>query len=520
MSYMHNNRHQNRSTLLQASCATLALLCSTSAAVAQNTTIIGGSGSSGVYVNEQLIGSVPAYSNGYSYGGQISGQTPPAGYPGAGNNQYLSRPGNLLFPPENFPHSQVTVNNFADFQGSGYNQSPYSAQGNPQNYNSWQQRYGQNSYAQGTYPQQPGQTTNSSLYNPYGQPLVPLSQVSGTRVASTGQQPQYPSQIPAFSPQSQLLVPPPNGGSRAVQNAPAIEKIPSAPAPQAPVYETASVTPAPKATSKKIEPVSQAQAPSSRIPPAPAVEETQPTKVEPVATPKIVEPEIVAQKAPSPKAPSVEETTETAATAAEGTTFSAPAPKVTVPTPSITAPAPKIETVTAEPVLTPPPVPEPAETVSETAIPTAPTIAETTLTESTEALAPPPPPTEAEATPSPVELLPNNETAAVTSPEELGPIQLLFEPSDADLSSEARAQLNTLADQLLADDSKVVQLLAYAGDNESNAQARRISLSRALAVRGVLMEKGIPSTRMHVRALGNKAKNGNPDRVEIIPVQN
>ncbi len=515
MSYMHKNRHQNRSTMLQASCATLALLCSTSAVFAQNTTIIGGSGSSGVYVNEQLIGSVPAYSNGYSYGAQPV----PAGYPGAGSNQYLSRPGNLLFPPASFPHSQVTINNFADFQGSGYNQNPYSAQGNAQAYNaynSWQQRYGQNPYAQGGYPQQPGQATGSSLYNPYGQPLVPLSQVSSSHVASTGQQPQYPSQVPAFSPQSQLLVPPPNGGNRVVQNAPAVKRTPS----QAPVPQTASVAPAPEPTTEPISqasdnqaPVTQAEAPRSIIPPAPVVEETQPTDLEPVATPQAVVPK------PSKVEETVETTTATSATE-EGTTFSAPAPTVTTPTPSVTAPAPKIETVTAEPVLAPPPVPEPSETIPETAIPSAPTIAETTLTESTETLAPPPPPTEAEATSSPTGLLPTDETAAITSPDELGPIQLLFEPSDADLSSEAKAQLNTLADQLLADDSKVVQLLAYAGDNESNAQARRISLSRALAVRGVLMERGIPSTRMHVRALGNKAKNGNPDRVEIIPIQN
>ena len=99
-------------------------------------------------------------------------------------------------------------------------------------------------------------------------------------------------------------------------------------------------------------------------------------------------------------------------------------------------------------------------------------------------------------------------------------MKLFFEPDQADLSNDARAQLNQLADVLLADDSRIIQLLAYASDNESGAQARRVSLSRALAVRGVLMERGIQSTRMHVRALGNKSKDGNPDRVEIIPVQN
>ena len=114
MSYMQKNRRVNRVTKLLAGCAGIALWGSVTTVMAQTTTIIGGSGSSGVYINEQLIGSAPNYPNAYSYASQIA-----PGYPGTSNNQFVSRPGNLLFPPMNYPHSQISITNFTDFNGSG-----------------------------------------------------------------------------------------------------------------------------------------------------------------------------------------------------------------------------------------------------------------------------------------------------------------------------------------------------------------------------------------------------------------
>ncbi len=67
------------------------------------------------------------------------------------------------------------------------------------------------------------------------------------------------------------------------------------------------------------------------------------------------------------------------------------------------------------------------------------------------------------------------------------------------------------------DDALRLQLLAYAGGAaQTPSQARRLSLSRALAVRARLIEKGIRSTRIDVRALGNKSEGGPPNRVDII----
>ena len=64
-----------------------------------------------------------------------------------------------------------------------------------------------------------------------------------------------------------------------------------------------------------------------------------------------------------------------------------------------------------------------------------------------------------------------------------------------------------------------VQLMAYAeGTAETASQARRLSLSRALAVRSFLINQGVHSTRMDVRALGNKVEGGPADRVDAVLV--
>jgi outer membrane protein OmpA-like peptidoglycan-associated protein len=60
--------------------------------------------------------------------------------------------------------------------------------------------------------------------------------------------------------------------------------------------------------------------------------------------------------------------------------------------------------------------------------------------------------------------------------------------------------------------------MAFAqGTEDTASQARRLSLSRALAVRTYLIDQGIRSTRMDVRALGATADQGPLDRVDIVP---
>ena len=61
------------------------------------------------------------------------------------------------------------------------------------------------------------------------------------------------------------------------------------------------------------------------------------------------------------------------------------------------------------------------------------------------------------------------------------------------------------------------QVKAYAdGATGSASSARRLSLSRALSVRSILIKFGVRSTRIDVRALGDRNEGGPPDRVDVL----
>jgi outer membrane protein OmpA-like peptidoglycan-associated protein len=92
-----------------------------------------------------------------------------------------------------------------------------------------------------------------------------------------------------------------------------------------------------------------------------------------------------------------------------------------------------------------------------------------------------------------------------------------FNAGSAKLNSDASARLKDVSTSLKKNGALRIQLLAYAGAKDGSAsQARRLSLSRALAARSYLIEKGIRSTRIDVRALGNRSGNGPTDRIDII----
>jgi hypothetical protein len=62
-----------------------------------------------------------------------------------------------------------------------------------------------------------------------------------------------------------------------------------------------------------------------------------------------------------------------------------------------------------------------------------------------------------------------------------------------------------------------VTVQAYAqGTKEDPSTPRRLSLSRGLAARAVLLNDGIASTRIYLRALGaSDAGDGPPNRVDV-----
>ncbi|MEQ9641234.1 MAG: OmpA family protein, partial [Alphaproteobacteria bacterium] len=107
--------------------------------------------------------------------------------------------------------------------------------------------------------------------------------------------------------------------------------------------------------------------------------------------------------------------------------------------------------------------------------------------------------------------------AMVNPPANLGAaLALGFQPGSASLTRDAERELGQLAGSL-RDTEQRLQLKAFAsaeGDNTS--RARRTSLSRALAVRSYLIEAGIRSTRIDVRALGVARDGGAEDRVDVI----
>src|SRR5690606_30745041 len=98
--------------------------------------------------------------------------------------------------------------------------------------------------------------------------------------------------------------------------------------------------------------------------------------------------------------------------------------------------------------------------------------------------------------------------------------RIIFEAGSAKVPDPAQAALESLAERLNANEALRVQLMAYAeGESDAANPARRLSLSRALAIRSALIEKGVRSTRMDVRALGNKYGNEPADRVDAVLVE-
>jgi len=98
-------------------------------------------------------------------------------------------------------------------------------------------------------------------------------------------------------------------------------------------------------------------------------------------------------------------------------------------------------------------------------------------------------------------------------------LRLAFSGGSSRLSSAVETDLMALAKTLKADADLRLQLKAYAaGTKETVSRARRLSLSRALSVRSFLIKQGVRSTRIDVRALGNKTGGGPADRVDIFVI--
>jgi outer membrane protein OmpA-like peptidoglycan-associated protein len=149
--------------------------------------------------------------------------------------------------------------------------------------------------------------------------------------------------------------------------------------------------------------------------------------------------------------------------------------------------------------LPPPELPKPAETAKPpapiTAIPTPATAAKKA---------------QAEAPPPPV-VAPLLKSAG--SGDTMGTIG--FAKDMTELNDQAKSELNALAERIKQSQSSVRVVGYAAGSADQASVARRISLSRALAVRAFLIDKGVNPLSIKAEAKGNQIAEGAPDRADI-----
>jgi len=97
--------------------------------------------------------------------------------------------------------------------------------------------------------------------------------------------------------------------------------------------------------------------------------------------------------------------------------------------------------------------------------------------------------------------------------------EILFPRGATDPGAATINKLRGIASELttlLGAGAQRVQLEAYGGaPGDKSSDARRLSLKRALVIRQILIEDGVPSERIDVRAMGGIDDNGAPDRVDV-----
>lgn len=126
------------------------------------------------------------------------------------------------------------------------------------------------------------------------------------------------------------------------------------------------------------------------------------------------------------------------------------------------------------------------------------------------------PPPKATSTPKPTK------TASIEKPKKTPTgnrkDSITFTAGASEPSGSAVASVRSLATSLSGSmgDSARVQLMAYAGTKgEKTSDTRRLSLKRALVIRQLLIDDGIPSERIDVFALGGADDDGPLDRVDV-----
>ena len=382
-------------------------------------------------------------------------------------------------------------------------------------------------------------TIDYGVLNSLGQPQLPgvpqyappanLQSAAGNAPVAYGQAPSQLLPPPAQAPVSGLTVPPPAGAATYVPRATAAK-------PAAPKAATAAVA------AESISPPSP-PAPAPEPPVMPKAEPPPPTSVSPTATAAVEPPAPAApaatppattaaaepanppaaQSEQAPQPPAAAAVSASDATAATAEAPSAPPPPPPPPPPPASTAESSAGTAAGTAAIQPPPAPtaeSPADTNASTAAAPAsaaePAAAPSTGNTAAASAAASAATAEAGSTSAAGGA---GQTAAIppSAPVE-GQIRIIFPQDSAEVPEKARPELDALAQKMTTDENMRLQLLAYAsGAPEEASRARRMSLSRALAVRSYLIKQGVRSTRMDVRALGNNVQGSPADRVDVIP---
>jgi len=96
---------------------------------------------------------------------------------------------------------------------------------------------------------------------------------------------------------------------------------------------------------------------------------------------------------------------------------------------------------------------------------------------------------------------------------------ILFEHNSTDPQPSQMDGIKLLAGDLnsaLEAGATQIQLEAFGGaPGDKGSDAKRIALKRALAIRQLLIDNGVPSNKIITKAMGGATDNGEPDRVDI-----
>jgi outer membrane protein OmpA-like peptidoglycan-associated protein len=96
-------------------------------------------------------------------------------------------------------------------------------------------------------------------------------------------------------------------------------------------------------------------------------------------------------------------------------------------------------------------------------------------------------------------------------------VRVTFGAGSADLNEATAGAIRHLGETWAANPVATFNVYAYAaGAPDDPSTPRRLSLSRALAARAVLLAEGIGSARIYPRALGSTAPQGPVDRVDVV----